>query len=184
MLRRTSWPLAGLLCLAACSAPPDKERHQAEGAIAAAREAGAAEYAAADLKTAETALEQYNAAVAQRDYRQALALAVEARDTAYQAARRSADGKAAARSEADRLAADVTRLLQVARARLAAPNARGAAGTRLHALVADADRALQEARSAIAKQTYADAVSKLSPIDAALRAELEPAPLPASHRTK
>jgi hypothetical protein len=182
MMRRVLWPIAGLFLLAACSSPPEKERHQAEGAIAAAREAGAETYAAADLKAAETALDKYTTAVAQRDYRQALSAAVEARDTAYQAARRAADGKAAARSQAERLLADTTRLLELAHTRLASPAGRGAAGAKLRAAAAAAEPAVQEARATVAQQDYAAVLSTLTPIEADLRAEVEPPTPPAIRR--
>jgi hypothetical protein len=182
MMRRVLWPVAGLFLLAACSSPPEKERHQAEGAIAAAREAGADVYAAADLKAAEAALDKYTSAVAQRDYRQALSAAVEARDTAYQAARRAADGKAAARSQAERLLAETTRLLQAAHTRLASPAGRGAAGVKLRAAATAAEPAVQEARAKLAGQDYAAVLTALTPIEADLRAEIEPASAQPAHR--
>ena len=93
MMRRLVAPIFGAILFTACSSPPDKERHQAEGAIAAAREAGAEAYAPNELAIAETSLNKYEAAVAERDYRLALSLAVEARDTAYRAAKHAAAGK-------------------------------------------------------------------------------------------
>jgi hypothetical protein len=182
MVRRVLWPVAGLFLLAACSSPPEKERHQAEGAIAAAREAGAETYAAADLKAAETALDKYTTAVAQRDYRQALSAAVEARDTAYQAARRAADGKAAARSQAEGLLAETTHLLQLAHTRLASAAMRGAAGAKLRAAAAAAESAMQEARAKTGEQDYAAALATLTPVEADLRAEIEIPPFPPARR--
>ena len=180
-----SWfaPIIGVaLFVGACSAPPDKERHQAEGAITAAREAGAADYASVDLATAQEALDKYDAAVAQRDYRLALSLAVEARDTAYHAAKRAADNKAAARGEAERLLADVTRLLVDARARIQSSPARAPIAGRLRAAVGDADGALQDSRAAIEKQAYHDAIDRLRPVDEALHAELGAAVAPGPRR--
>ncbi len=182
MIRRVWWPVVGLSLLAACSSPPEKERHQAEGAIAAAREAGAETYAASDLKAAEAALDKYTTAVAQRDYRQALSAAVEARDTAYQAARRAADGKAAARSQAERLLAETTRLIQTAHVRLASPAMRATTGAKLRSSVTAAESAVQEARTKVAQQDYAAALTTLTPIEADLRAEVEPAPLQPGRR--
>lgn len=185
MMRPLLLPIAGVaLLLAACSTPPDKERHQAEGAITAAREAGAAEYASSDLASAQSALDKYDAAVAQRDYRLALSLAVEARDTAYHAAKRAADNKAAARGEAERLVADVTRLLSVARARIPASPARSQLMVRLRAAVADAEEALQESRAAIDRQAYQAAIDRLQPVDEALHAELGATAGPSPRRVK
>ena len=58
-----------------------------------------------ELEAAESALQHYDAAVSQRDYKQALSLAMAARDTAYEAVKRAADEKAAARGRAERLIA-------------------------------------------------------------------------------
>jgi hypothetical protein len=101
----------------ACSAPPDQERHQAEGAIAAARAAGAATYAPQTLAIAESALDGYSAAVQQRDYREALRLALEARDTAFLATRAAGDEKAAQRSRAERLMAEAAPLINTLESR-------------------------------------------------------------------
>jgi hypothetical protein len=64
------------LFAAACSEPPSKEMNQAQGAIDAARAAGAEQYAADELKAAVDALAQYEVAVTARDYRLALAHAL------------------------------------------------------------------------------------------------------------
>lgn len=171
MFLRRFATLIALISLVSCSAPPEKERHQAEGAIAAAREAGAALYASTDLKTAEDALLKYDAAVAQHDYRQALSLAVEARDTAYQAAKRAADQKAAARADAERLLADAEQAIQEARTHLRGANA----PARLRALVPALESSMQDARSALAHQDYLTAMTGLRPEVEAVRAELDAA---------
>ena len=177
MMRRLAAPLVGAALFPACSSPPDKERHQAEGAIAAAREAGAEAYAANELTLAETSLNKYEAAVADRDYRLALSLAVEARDTAYRAAKHAADGKAAARSEAEQLEADVTRLVRLARAKQPSSTSRPA--TKVRTTLAEADIALQEARAAAERGDYRGASARLEPVDRDLRAELGAAAGPA-----
>src|SRR6476646_8902770 len=64
--------LLAIASLVACGEPPDKEMHQAQGAIDAARAAGAETYAPAELKAAVDALTRAQDAVAQRDYRLAL----------------------------------------------------------------------------------------------------------------
>ena len=56
-----------LAALSGCGAPPQKEMDQAEGAIAAARAAGAAQYAAVEFAAAETALKRSHEAAAQPD---------------------------------------------------------------------------------------------------------------------
>ena len=85
----------------ACSEPPDKEIDQAQGAIDAARAAGADQYAADEFTAATSALQQAHEAVDQRDYRQALSRAIDAYERAQDAAKLAADGKAKARSDAE-----------------------------------------------------------------------------------
>jgi hypothetical protein len=149
---------------AACSEPPTKERHQAEGAVAAARAAEAAIYAPEALQAAEAALLQYDVAVSQGDYRLALSHAIDARDLAYEAARVASDRKADARSQADRLLLELDTLIGAAEARLAGPGrATGAAAERLRAAVRDASSALQEARAAMDAHQYRQAADRLAP---------------------
>ena len=93
--------LLPLLLAAACSAPPQKEIDLAQGAIDAARAAGAEQYAAEPLAAATAALAQAHAAVAGGDHRLALTRALDAHDRALDAAKAAADGKARARSAAE-----------------------------------------------------------------------------------
>lgn len=160
-----------------CSEPPDKEHHQAEGALAAARAADAAVYAPEELHAAETALAQDHAAVAQRDYRQALRLALETRDSAYEAVKRAGDQKAAARGEAELAIAELDRLTKLGMSRLAGttlPRISGAAAERVRTTLRGSATLLQEARTEVAAQKYRDAITKLASPIAALRQELEP----------
>ena len=90
-----------LLAAVACSEPPQKELDRAQGALDAARAAGAEQYAAKEFAAASSALQQAHAAVAQRDYRLALTRALDAGDRAQVAAKGAADGKARARGEAE-----------------------------------------------------------------------------------
>src|SRR6187397_2700517 len=94
--------LLAIVSLVACGEPPDKEMHQAQGAIDAARAVGAETYAPDEFKAAVDALTRAQDAVAQRDYRLALNNALDSREQAQNAAKMAADGKAAARTEADR----------------------------------------------------------------------------------
>jgi hypothetical protein len=61
-----------LVLLTACGTPPHKEMDQAQGAIDAARAAGADRYAADEYNAAVQSLQLANDAVDQRDYRLAL----------------------------------------------------------------------------------------------------------------
>lgn len=169
--------LSSLLTVAsACSTPPDKERGQAEGAIAAARAASAEVYAADELRAAEAALTRYDEAVAQKDYRQALNSALDARDRAYEAVRRASTAKADARARAEQLAQSLETLMETVSQRLAGtvtPRITGASAQRMKKAIAASTKALQEARTAIAAEQYPVAITGLEAADAALQKELD-----------
>src|SRR5262245_58798674 len=99
----------------ACATPPDKEINQAQGAIEAARSAGAEQYASEEFSAAEAAMRRSAEFVQQRDYRQALNQALDARERAKEAARRAAEQRAAARSAAELGLADLSTAVQQAR---------------------------------------------------------------------
>jgi hypothetical protein len=184
-MRRIAWILLSVLTLSSCSEPPAKERHQAEGALAAARAADAAIYARQELEAAERALQRYDDAVAQRDLRLALDHAIEARDRAFDAARQAGDRKAAARSQAERLLAELAALTAAANARLAANSpsrVTGSAADRLRAAVKDATGVMQEARTLIDRQGYLDAIQVLTPVVERLQVDLPPASTPPIRR--
>jgi hypothetical protein len=186
MSRRFAAVLVLAAVLSACSEPPIKERQQAEGAIEAARAAGAETYASAEFNDAQASLKRYDDAVAQRDYRQALSAALDARDRAYDAAKQASNRKSELRSQADRLAADLSSLVATANSRLAAPGGRssGPAGERLKSARDAGDRALQEARTLDGQQDYAAAVTRLKPAIDNLRRELNVQQAPATPKRK
>jgi trimeric autotransporter adhesin len=94
------------LAIVACGGePPEKEMQQAQGAIDAARAAGADQYAKDEFGAAVSALERARRAANDRDYRQALNDALDSRERAQNAAREAADNMAAARVDADRAVA-------------------------------------------------------------------------------
>lgn len=166
--------LLATVLLAACSQPPDKERGQAEGAIAAARAASADVYAADDLHAAETALGAYDAAVAQGDYRQALSSALDARDRAYEAVRRASTAKAEARGRAESLVTALEGLIETISLRLSGattPRITGSNALRLRKAVAASSTPLQEARTAIDEERYPAAITQLEAALAALQKE-------------
>src|SRR5258707_924021 len=106
--------VATLLC-GACGDPPEKEMQQAEGAIAAARAAGADRYAHDEFAASETSLKRAHDAVEQRDYRLALNYALDSRERAQSAAKEAGDRKAAARGDAERALANASAALTQAR---------------------------------------------------------------------
>jgi molecular chaperone GrpE (heat shock protein) len=167
--------------IAACVAPPEKERHEAEAAIDAARQVDAAAFAPNELHAAENALKRYDDAVAQRDYRQALSAALEARDLANQASKQAAVHKADVQRQAEQLVADADSLTKVMAARLAGatgPRPTGATAERLRTALRTATPVLQKARTQMQKQDYQAVVDELTPVVDALRRE--PAPSRAS----
>jgi len=186
MFRRSSLAtfFLAVAAMAGCSGPPDKERQQADAALTAARAADAVTYAPTELHAAQSALDRYDEAVAQHDYRQALSLATEARDTAYDAARKAADEKATLRTQAEKALGDLEMLSRAATARLSGasgPKPSGQAADRLRTATRTASTALQEARAHIAHQEYQAAVTAMTPSIDALRRLTEP-PAPASSR--
>ena len=82
--------------------PPEKEMQQAQGALDAARAAGADQYAAEEFTAARWRSPTHAKPSTQRDYRLALNHALDSRERAQNAAKQAADGKAAARVDADR----------------------------------------------------------------------------------
>ncbi|MFI5176958.1 MAG: hypothetical protein ACHQO8_00240 [Vicinamibacterales bacterium] len=184
MSRRLAPALVALVILAACAEPPTKEHQQAEAAVAAARNAEAATYAPDGLQAAEAALQKYDEAVAQRDYRQALNFALDARDRAYDAAKQAGEAKTAARTQAEKLAAEVEALSKTATARLAGtagPRPTAQAADRMRAALKTASTALQEARTLMERQDFRGAIVRLTPAAEALRRD-QPAPTPAPGR--
>ncbi len=183
VLRAVCAPLVALT-LAGCAAPPQKEMDQAEGAIATARAAGAAQYAATEFAAAEAALARSHDAVDQRDYRQALNQALDARERAQTAAREAADKKALARGQAERAITSTELALAQAQQRLGAaiatpqagrrPVAQSAAFQALQEAVSAATDRLQEARSHLEAQRFDEALAVATPvvdqIQAAMRA--------------
>jgi len=162
--------LVGAIVLAACAEPPTREIGQAQGALDAARAGGAEAYARPQFQAADAALKKAHAAVAERDYRQALGYALDAREQARTAAREASAARARAATDVAHAIQTTARGIETARARLTGPQ-RARLGPALDALAAQ----LQEARSAVAAGDYARAAERTRVIDerlAALAAEL------------
>ena len=164
-----------LVFVAACSEPPQKEIDRAQGGIDAARAAGAELYAKEAFAAATGALQQSHDAVAQRDYRLALTRALDANDRAQEAARGAADGKAHARSEAERAmnlaASAMLRLKADVSAngdRVGAKDAAVATQT-----IHDAEATLQKARAALSVGDYISAKDVVKGLDVAINARIQ-----------
>ena len=164
------WCRAGLACflvaflVAGCTSPPNKEMDQAQGAIDAARAAGADRYAATEFAAANTALKNANEAAQQGDYRLALNHALDSREQAQNAARVAADTRAKLRGDVERSLAEVTALVAQVRAWIAGPASARTPRTRRTAqqVVTVANGELQKAGSAMQAEDYAAAQSLLN----------------------
>lgn len=142
--------------------------NQAQGAIETARAAGADRYASEEYNAAVAALEKSREMATQRDYRQALNFALDARERAVDAARSGAERMAQVRSEAETAVRAAAQTLQMAQTRAKTSTARPADKTPappLRDAIAQAEKDLQEARSAIARQDYTPARDLARAID-------------------
>lgn len=161
------------LC-AACAEPPTKEINQAQGAIEAARAAGADVFAPEDFQAAVAALSRAHAAVEQRDYRQALNQALDSKERAREAARAGAERMAQLRSQAGQTLEAATMALQNADKRLSGADGKpaGPSSEALKTALDGARTSLQEARAAFEKQQYQAAISTAEAAQARIREAL------------
>ncbi len=152
--------LVAATAMTACAEPPTREISQAQGALDAARAAGAETYARTEFEAADAALAQAHRAVAERDYRQALSSALDARERARTAARDASAARARAATDVAHAIQAAARGVEAARGRLVRPGAarelRARLGPALDALTVQ----LQEARSAVAGGDYAQAAER------------------------
>jgi hypothetical protein len=169
--------------LTGCAEPPARELSQAQGALDAARAAGAADYAADEFTAASDMLTRAHQAVAERDYRAALSHALASSARAQAAAKAAVEGRVRSQRAADQVIGEVSAAVAQVQARLSAPEARRmplAARRRAQQAVGVAEPALAAARSAVAKGELA-AVSALGPHRESLAAALAGlAPAPAA----
>lgn len=146
-----------VLLTSGCAAPPSKEMDQAQGAIDAARAAGADRYATTEYSAATDALKNANDAVLVRDYRLALNHALESREHAQNAARLGAETQAKVRADFERSMGEINALMATARARLSEAHAARVATrllTKPSADLAGAEAALQKSSEAVAAGDY------------------------------
>jgi HAMP domain-containing protein len=177
------WCRACLACLlvvlaTACTSPPNKEMDQAQGAIDAARAAGADRYAPVEFAAATTALKSATDAVAQGDYRLALNHAIDSREQAQNAARVGADTRAKVRGDVERLMAEVNALIMQINAWIASPAATRTPRARRTAqqVVTTSTAEVQKAGSAMQAEDYAGAQTLLTATKERLQKVLPAAP--------
>jgi HAMP domain-containing protein len=171
---------------ASCADPPSKEMNQAQGAIDAARAAGADRFAASEFTAALDALKRSEDAVAAGDYRQALSHALDSRERAQAAAKMAVEGRADARGQAERAIAEVATLVSRAQAQLKDPDIARLNGNSLktpRATVATAEQMLQEARAALKTEDYPAVTKALNGAVVGLQAALSEIDAAASPRS-
>ena len=145
---------------------------QAQGAIDAARAAGADRYATEEYQAAVDALKQAQEAVTEHDYRLALNHALDSRDRAQNSAKQAASQQVTLRSSAERRLGEVTALLAQANQRLAAAEAARVPRKSLNApraAIASADTSLQKAGTEINDGDYQASQQELANTAARLR---------------
>ena len=157
---------------AGCAEPPNKEINQAQGAIDAARAAGAERFAAAEYAAAGDALKRAEEAVVAGDYRLALSQALDSRERANNAAKLAVEARADARGQAERAIAEVATLVSRAQAQLKDPNIARLTLSGPRATIAAAEKMLQEARSALKTEEYTAVTRALNGSAAELQAAL------------
>lgn len=164
-----------LALLTACSTPPQKELDLAQGALDAARAAGAEQYAPQEMSAAAATLQQAHEAISLRDYRLALTRALDAHDRALEAARAAAEGQVRARGEADAVVAAARASVQSLARRLEmadiAKLPKGDVAAARTALVA-AQADVQKAGAAVSAADYAAARKMLEGISGRIAAEM------------
>jgi hypothetical protein len=136
--------------------------NQAQGAIDAARAAGAESYAAQELAAASDALKRSEEAVTQNDYRLALSLAIDSRERAQTAAKVAVENRAKARGNAERIVAEANSSVTQARARLddaALAKLPRRTATDLRTAMKAVDTHMQEARAALERDEYDRAIA-------------------------
>jgi len=154
-----------LVLLTACGTPPHKEIDQAQGAIDAARAAGADRLATEEFNAATASLKLANDAVGQRDYRLALSHALESGEHAQNAARLAAETHVRLRGEVERSLAEITALIAQANGRLTTAERTRVARrivTDARQSLATANKDVQKAGAAVQAQDFAAAQKLLS----------------------
>ena len=175
------------LFVVACADPPNKEMDQAQGAIDAARAAGADRYASTEYTAATDALKRAQDAVAQRDYRQALNEALDSREHAQNAAREAAEARAQLRGEVERDMAQIAGLIAEANTRLAAASRTRAARRAIDAPrreLAAVNERVQKAGAAMKADDYLTARTALQGVKERIEGAMKALEAPAAQSSR
>ncbi len=192
MRKHPAWPLilAMALVVSACAEPPHKEMDQAQGAIDAARAAGADRYASAEYTAATDALKRSEDAATQGDYRLALNHALDSGERAREAARAAGDAKAQLRGDVERARTELAAQIAALQQRLAAAQKSRVPRAAAHKVSSAADaieKDLQKVGEVAAAGDYLAAQALLQEIRSRLdqvAADLDAATTPQSPRRR
>lgn len=175
-MRRLPALILAILLAAGCSEPPNKEMNRAQGALDAARAAGAEQYAAEAYSAATAALQQSREAVDQRDYRLALSRAIDAYERAQDAAKLAADGKARARAEAEVAVSTANAAVVALEGRIQAAEAARVPPSALavpRRTAKEAVATLQKARESMSAGSYRETLESLKGLEARIRVQID-----------
>jgi Domain of unknown function (DUF4398) len=176
MRARVRIAIVATVLLSACGDPPNREMDQAQGAIDAARAAGAEQYAAQELAAAVTALAQARETVAQGDYRSALTYALDSRERAQNAAKQASDERASIGSQTERALTETGALLNRGNQRLAVAEAQKVPRrtiTKVRSALTNGRKTLQEASAAAERGDYQAAQRELNGVSQRTRAAID-----------
>ena len=175
------------LFVVGCAEPPNKEMDQAQGAIDAARAAGADRYASTEYTAATGALKRAQDAVTQGDYRQALNEALDSREHAQHAAREAAEDRAQLRGEVERDMAQIAGLIAEANTRLAAASRTRASRRAIDAPrreLADVNDRVQKAGAAMKADDYLAARTALQGVKERIEGAMKALEAPAAQSSR
>jgi hypothetical protein len=169
----------GLAMAVGCAKPPQAQIDAARNALQAARDAGAADYAAASLREAENALSALDAEVTaqtkkfalMRSFKQAGTLAASAQAAADKAAADAVTGKEKTRADAEALLGQARTAMDEANAMLATAPAGKGSQMEIEAMKAD----MQGVATAIAEGEQAHAAGRFLESKAKFEAALQSA---------
>ena len=162
--------------LSACSTPPQKELDLAQGALDAARAAGAETYAPNEIAAASNTLQQARDAIAQRDFRLALTRALDAHDRALEAAKAAAEGQVRAHAETDAAVTAARTAVQTLARRLELPDIAKLPKQEVEAARATLKAAqddVQKAGAATAAANYAEAKQAIAGLSARIAVQMQ-----------
>ena len=148
---------------------------QAQGAIDAARAAGAEQFAKEEFTAAVDSLRRSEEAVTQSDYRLALSLAIDGRSRAQNAAKLAGEARAKLRGDAERAVGEVEALLKHARERLADQTVTALPRRALQdarTTIASVEKSMQEARAALKTEDYRRTMERTKGLVARVQAAL------------